>query len=100
MLCVALRIRSCARRSFSVSGRAPGDPPVDAAPARLVRLVELVEDDSTEGGAVLAPEAAPSGGAAGFRDCVPAGLSDGVAAGLPVCAPVGFAEGTAAGLPL
>src|SRR5688500_15801705 len=92
-------MRSCARRSFSVSARAPGVPPLEAAPARLVRLVEGVEDEGTGGGAVLAPDEAPRGGAAGLRACVPAGLSERVAAGFPDCAPPGLADGTAAGLP-
>jgi hypothetical protein len=91
-------MRSCAWRSFSVSARAPGEPPLEAAPARLVRL-DGVEDDGTAGGAVPGREAAPIGGAAGLRACVPAGLSEGVAAGLPDCDPAGLADGTAAGLP-
>jgi hypothetical protein len=91
-------MRSWACRSFSVSARAPGEPPLEAAPARLVRL-EGVDDDDTDGEAVPGLDVAPCGGAAGLRACVPAGLSDGVAAGFPDCAPAGLADVTAAGLP-
>jgi len=93
-------MRSCARRSLSVSARAPGVPPLEAAPAWLVRLPEVVE--VVEGGVpVRAPVAVPSGGAAGLPDWVPAGLPDGVAAGFPDCAPAGLAPGgDADGLPV
>src|SRR5918998_2968527 len=91
-------MRSIACRSFSVSARAPGEPPLEAAPARLVRL-DGVDDDDTDGEAVPGLEAAPIGGAAGLRACVPAGLSEGVAAGFPDWDPAGLADGTAAGMP-
>src|SRR5215203_2344320 len=59
-------MRSCARRSLSVSARAPGVPPLEAAPAWLVRLPEVVEVVAGAGVPVLAPVAVPSGGAAGL----------------------------------
>jgi len=98
---VASRMRCCARRSFSLSARAPGDPPVDAAaPVRVVLPAEVV-GDAGAGEPARTPLAVPRGGAAGLPLCVPAGLLDGVAAGLPDCAPAGLAAGgDADGLPV
>src|SRR5688572_11660494 len=105
MPCVALRMRSWARFSLSVSAVAPADPPAaPPAPERLRLPEEALVADVPAATPVLGGRRTPVllppvGGAAGLPDVVPAGLSEGRAAGLPDVTPAGLPPVSAAGLP-